>query len=59
MLLFKAFDKINYVKLFNLLMEREMNPMLKRCLIYMYTHQHLNVSWNNSMPSFFLQHPME
>ena len=49
----KAFDKINYVKLFNLLMEREMNPMLIRCLIYMYTHQNVNVSWNNSMSSFF------
>lgn len=49
----KAFDKVNYVKLFNLLMDRGMNPLLIRCLLYMYTNQHLNVSWNNSMSLHF------
>ena len=30
----KAFDKINYVILFNLLMDQGMNPLLIRCLLY-------------------------
>ena len=34
-------------------MNREMNPLLIRCLLYMYTNQHLNVSWNNSMSDYF------
>ena len=49
----KAFDKVNYVKRFNLLMDRGMNPLLIRCLLYMYTNQHLNVSWNNSISLYF------
>ena len=39
----EAFDK-DYVKPFNLLMAREMNPLLIRCLLYMYTSEHFNVS---------------
>ena len=49
----KAFDKENYVKLCNLLMERGMDPLLIRCLLYMYTNQHLNVSWNNTTSIYF------
>ena len=30
-----------------------MNPLLIRYLLYMYTNQHLNVSWNNSMSLYF------
>ena len=30
-----------------------MNPLLIRCLLYMYTNKHLNVSWNNSMSLYF------
>ena len=30
-----------------------MNPLLIICFLYMYTNQHLNVSWNNSMSLHF------
>ena len=49
----KAFDKVNHVKLFYLLMDRGMNPLLIRCLLFIYTNQHLNVSWNNFMSIYF------
>ena len=45
--------KSNYVKLLDLLMDRGMNPLLIRCLLYMYINQHLNVLWNNSMSDYF------
>ena len=28
------------------------DPLLIRCLPYMYTNQHLNVSWNNSISDY-------
>ena len=49
----KAFDKVNYIKLFNLLMDRGINPLIIRCLLYVYSNQHLNVLWNNSMSDYF------
>ena len=49
----KAFDNVNYVKLFYQLIDRGLNPFIIRCLLYMYTHQCLNVSWNNSQSKYF------
>ena len=49
----KAFDKVNYVKLFYQLIDRGLNLFIIRCLLYMYTHQCLNVSWNNSQSEYF------
>ena len=49
----KVFDKVNYVKLFYQLIDRGLNPFIIRCLLYMYTHQCLNVSWNNSQSKYF------
>ena len=49
----RAFDRVNYVKLFQLLIDRGLNPLVIRCLLYMYTNQHLNVSWNNHMSNYF------
>ena len=49
----KAFDKVNYAKLFYQLIDRGHNPFIIRCLLYMYTHQCLNVSWNNSQSKYF------
>ena len=46
-------DATNYFKLLDLLMDRGMNPLLIRCLLYMYINQHLNVLWNNSMSDYF------
>ena len=33
----QAFDKVNYVKVFCLLVDRNFNPMVIRCLLWMYT----------------------
>ena len=49
----KAFDKVNYIKLFQLLIDRGINPYIIKCLLYMYTNQHLNVSWNGCMSKYF------
>lgn len=49
----KAFDKVNYTKLFELLINKGLNPLLVRCLIFMYTNQHLNVTWNNNLSKYF------
>ena len=49
----RAFDRVKYVKLFQLLIDRGLNPLVIRCLLYMYTNQHLNVSWNNHMSNYF------
>ena len=45
----KAFDKVNYIKLFELRIQREVNPLHIRCLVYMYCNQRLNVSWNSKI----------
>ena len=49
----QAFDKVNYIKLFRLLLKKNINPLVVRCLLYMYTNQHLNVSWKCHMSSYF------
>ena len=49
----KAFDKVNYVRLFYLLRERGIHPMFLKCLLYMYTNQRLNVSWNFRKSKYF------
>ena len=42
----RAFDRVEYCKLFELLIGRNMCPMFLRLLLYMYTHQKLRVKWN-------------
>ena len=49
----QAVDRVKHVKHLNLLMGRGMNPLLIRCLLYMNTNQHINVSWNNSISLYF------
>lgn len=49
----QAFDKVNYTKLFHLLIERNINPLVIRCLLYMYTNQYLNIKWNCCMSNYF------
>ncbi len=39
----KAFDKVNYVKLFDLLLESGVDPITVGCLLYMYINQHVDV----------------
>ena len=41
----RAFDRVNYVRLFELLLQRGLCPMLIKFLLYMYTCQSLVVRW--------------
>ena len=43
----KAFDKVSYEKLFELLLARNVCPKIVKLLYYMYTHQKCHVRWNN------------
>ena len=43
----KAFDRVEYVKLFNILRDREMCPVVLRLIINMYTNQEIQIKWNN------------
>ena len=49
----KAFDRVNYCKLFRKLINRKMCPLFIRLLIHMYTNQKLNVNWNGSLSADF------
>ena len=49
----KAFDRINYCKLFKILLERNINPLICRLLLYMYTNQKLRVKWANEYSGEF------
>ena len=49
----KAFDRVKFDKLFLKLIDRNLCPVLLRLMLYMYTHQSLNVKWNNSNSSTF------
>ena len=48
----QAFDKVNYVKLFNILISRKVNPLVIRCLLYMYTNQLLNIKWKSGVSRY-------
>lgn len=43
----KAFDRVQYIKLFKLLMSRKMCPIIVRFLTYMYSRQRISVRWGN------------
>ena len=49
----KAFDRVEYCKLFELLLQRKICPLIVRFLLFMYLHQKLCVQWDSSSsPSF-------
>ena len=50
----KAFDRVNYIKLFNKLLDRGMCPLTVRLLFNIYTKQKLQVKWNNCISSEFV-----
>ena len=52
----KAFDMVNYVKLFKLLVDKMLQPVSVRLLLNMYTSHVWHVSWNVvcSVPFFVL-----
>ena len=43
----KAFDKVHYMKLFNLLCKRGLCPVICRLLLYVYTNQTISVKWGS------------
>ncbi len=43
----KAFDRVDYCKLFKVLLKRQMSPLVMRLLLYMYTQQKLQVKWGS------------
>ena len=45
----KAFDRVEYVKLFSLFLKRGLCPVICRLLIYMYTNQSLCVKWDTEI----------
>ena len=49
----KAFDRVSYDRLFNVLLERNMCPRIVRLLYCMYTHQQYYVKWNNVRSNLF------
>ena len=49
----KAFDRVNYIKLFNKLLDKGMCPFTVRLLINMYTSQKLQVKWNDKLSNKF------
>ena len=44
----KDFDIVNYCKLFNEILKRNISPVLLRLLLYMYTTQSLRVKWRDA-----------
>ena len=49
----KAFDRVEYVKLFKLLVRRGISPIVIRLLLNMYTRQKVSVVWNNTITEPF------
>lgn len=49
----KAFDRINYFKLFLKLIETEMPNIVVRLLVFYYTHQGMSVRWGNYTSEIF------
>ena len=52
----KAFDRVHYGKLFELLIKRELNPSVIRMLLYTYVNQNACVNWNGIRSSTFRLH---
>ena len=49
----KAFDRVNFIKLFKKLIEKRMCPLVIRLLLNSYTNQKLNVRWNATLSELF------
>ena len=50
----KAFDRVEYSRMFSLLIERGMNPLLIRLIMEMYFNQRMCVQYNGSKSEWFL-----
>ena len=45
----KAFDRLSYIELFNILSERNMCPLIRRLLINLYENKQFQIRWNNCL----------
>ncbi len=48
-----AFDRVNYFKLVNVLLDRGVCPMYCRLLLNMYLQQKLRIRWNATFSEYF------
>ena len=49
----KALDRVEYVKMFKLLLDRKLSPVCIRLLVNMYTSQVTRVEWNGVCSDYF------
>ncbi len=49
----KAFDPVNYCKLFRILLDRKVYPLYCRLLLSMYINQMLRIRWGTTNSSYF------
>jgi len=49
----KAFDKVNYWKLFHKLLDDSVNVSVVRLLAYWYSNQHVCIRWRDNLSQFF------
>ena len=49
----KAFDRVHYCKLFKVMLQRKISPIVIRLLMNMYTGQRLQVKWGSSVSDTF------
>ena len=50
----KAFDRVNYCKLFDVLVQRKLSPIFLRLLLNMYTSHVTRIMWNGVFSERFL-----
>ena len=49
----KAFDRVSYSRLFNVLLDKNVCPYIARLLCYMYLNQNCCVKWNSKKSTDF------
>jgi hypothetical protein len=49
----KAFDRVHYIKLFYMLLEKGLCPLVAKLLLFMYINQSVNVRWDQVESSYF------
>ena len=49
----KAFDRVNYVKLFRIMLKKGVCPLICNLLLDMYVNQRIRLRWNDVYSDFF------
>ena len=50
----RAFDRVNYIKLFDILLDRNVCPLIIRFLLALYTSQMIRVKWDNEISNQYI-----